>query len=799
MKIPYSWLKEYINLEELEVYDLAKRLTISGTEVSSIETAGGNIPGVVVGKIISVHKHLDTDKLTICNVDIGNGEVLSIVCGAPNIRKGILVPVATAGTKLPNGQTVKKTSIRGFESNGMICSKGELDYIDGSDEDGIWILDDELAHIGGDASSILDSIEYILNVEITANRGDMLGIVGFARECSVILEQRLSLPHVEEFDNIGGNIDIVIENSELCPKYVARLLSNVTVTDSPLWMQNRLKMCGTKSINNIVDVTNYVMHEYGQPIHAFDYDKIADKKIIVRNAVDGEKIILLDGKEVELKSDMLVIADSEKPIAIAGVMGGLETSITESTKNILIESAYFDDISVRCTSNALNIKTDASYHYERGVDYTLTVRALHRVVELITALDKNVQVVSHAKELNNKLFENKDILFDCDLVKRYLSLDITRLDIVSLFKKSGFDSYPFGVNSLKVDIPHHRKDLSIPVDLIEEIAKLHGYDNIATEIPKIKSNNVESDYYEISKLKHLMAFYGFWETKQYSMGYSGLYSKLGIDKETFINILNPLSKDLDILRPTTFAALMKTIAYNQSRRNKSGSIFELGNIFYKDMFGEYKEEKRLSAAIFGANTKKLWNTDSRPYDFFDLSGVLESMFDSLYAKEYKLIPKECDLFVLNQYAEISVFGEIIGYIGRVHPKILSIFGIIDNVFFFDINAKYLIRLVKEKCSAHYFNDMGKYPAVYRDLALVCDKNKEFADVLDDIKNFSPIIKEVYVVDRYVGNQIKAGKASIAISITYFNPTKTLKEDSVNKVEKELLEMLSQKYSIVIRG
>jgi len=799
MKIPYSWLKEYINLEDLEVYDFAKKLTIAGSEVSSIETAGGNIPGVVVGKIISVHKHSDADKLTVCNVDIGNGDILSIVCGAPNIKNNILVPVATAGTKLPNGQTVKKTSIRGFESNGMICSKKELEYIDGSDEDGIWILDDDLAHIGGDASSILDSIEYILNVEITANRGDMLGIVGFSRECSIILEKRLSLPNIEEFDSIGGNIDIVVENSELCYKYVARLLSNVTVTDSPLWMQNRLKMCGTKAVNNIVDITNYVMHEYGQPIHAFDYDKIADKRIIIRNAIDGEKIILLDGVEVELKSDMLVIADSEKAIAIAGVMGGLETSITESTKNILIESACFDDISVRCTSNTLNIKTDASYHFERGVDYTLTLKALHRAVELITSLDKNAQVVSHAKKLNNKLFEDRDILFDCDLVKRYLSLDITMLDIVSLFKKSGFDSYPFGVNSLKVTVPLYRKDLNIPVDLIEEIARLHGYDNIAAEIPKIKSNKIESDYYEISKLKHLMAFYGFWETKQYSMGYSGLYSKLGIDNKMFINILNPLSKDLDILRPTTFASLMKTIAYNQSRRNKSGSIFEVGNIFYKDAFGEYKEEKRLSAAIFGTNTKKLWNTDSRPYDFFDLSGALESMFDNLYAKEYKLIPKESDLFVLNQYAEISVFGETIGYIGRVHPKTLSIFGITDNVFFFDIDAKYLVRLIKEKCSVPYFNDMGKYPAVYRDLALVCDKNNDFADVLNDIKNFDSIIKEVSVVDRYVGNQIKEGEVSIAISIIYFNPNKTLKEDNVNKVEKELLEMLSQKYSIVIRS
>ena len=799
MKIPYSWLKEYINLEDIDVNDFAKKLTVAGSEVSSIDTAGGNIPGVVVGKVVSVHKHSDADRLTVCNVDIGNGDFLSIVCGAPNIQENILVPVATAGTKLPNGQTVKNTSIRGFESNGMICSKKELEYIDDSDEDGIWILDDTLAQVGGDASSILDSIEYILNIEITANRGDMLGIIGFARECSVVLGQRVSLPSVEEFSSIGGNIDITIENPDLCSKYVARLISNTTIIDSPLWMQNRLKACGIKSINNVVDATNYVMHEYGQPIHAFDYDKIVDKKIIIRNAVDGEKIILLDGKEVELKSDMLVIADSEKPIAIAGVMGGLETSITESTKNILVESACFDDISVRCTSSALGIKTDASYHFERGVDYKFTQPALNRVVELIMSLDKNAEIASHAKELNGKIPEDKHILFDCDLVKRYLSLDITRLDIVSLFKQSGFDSSAFGENSLKVDIPNYRRDLSIPVDLIEEIARLYGYDNIGTEIPKIKSNSVESDYYEISKLKHLMAFHGFWETKQYSMGFSGLYSKLGFNEEMFVNILNPLSSDLDILRPTTFASLMKTIAYNQSRRNKSGAIFEVGNVFYKNELGEYKEEKRLSATMFGSNSKKLWNNESRPYDFFDLSGVLESMLDNLNAKEYKLIVKENQLFVPNQYAEISIFGEIIGYIGRVHPKTLSIFNITDDVFFFDIDAKYLINILKEKSSSPYFNDMGKYPAVYRDLALVCDKNKEFADVLNDIKNFNSIIKEVYVVDRYVGDQMESGKASVAISITYFDSTKTLKENDVNRVEAELLEMLSKKYSIVIRS
>lgn len=803
MRIPYSWLKEYIDLEGVDPLEVGKKLTISGSEVSSIDTAGGDIPGVVVGRIVSTHKHPDVDRLIVCKVDIGDGELLSIVCGASNVADNILVPVAIVGAKLPNGQTIKRTSIRGFESSGMICSKSELNYIDensvSNEEDKIWVIAEGLVEIGTDISSLIDSVEYILNTEVTANRGDMLSILGFARECSVVLEKRLFMPHIATYDNVGGNIDIIVENTELCPKYCARLINNVTISPSPFWMQNRLKMCGIKPRNNIVDISNYVMLEYGQPTHVFDYDKIADKKITIRNARNDEKITLLDEREVMLKSDILIIADTEKPIAIAGVMGGLDTSITETTKSILVESAYFDSISVRCTSSSTGIKTDASYRFERGIDHTLTIKALNRVVELIVTLDKTSKIASHAKELNNKLFENRHILFDCDLIKKYLSLNITRLEIAALFKQSGLNSSPLGGNSLKVALPHHRQDLTISVDLVEEVARLHGYNNIETKIPRIKSNYIKSDYYEISKLKHLMAFYGFLETKQYSMGYSGLYSKLGMDENMFINVLNPLSQDLDILRPSTFPFLMKTIAYNQSRRNKSGAIFEVGNIFYKNKDGDYKEEKRLSAAIFGFTNKKLWNTDSRAYDFFDLSGVLESLLYAVSFSEYTLISEDHAWFVPKQHALISLFGEIIGYIGRVHPKILSMFDITDNVFFFDIDAKYLIKLVEEKASTPYFKDIGRYPAVYRDLALICDKNKEFANVLNAIKNFDPIIKDVSVADRYIGDQIDEGKSSIAISITYFDPNMTLKEEDVNKLESNLLAMLSEKYSIFLRS
>ncbi len=798
MKIPYTWLKEYISLEGISVEELAEKVTQAGTEIASIDTVDGDIPGVIIGKVLSLHKHPDSDKLAICKVDIGSGGILPIVCGAPNVVENILVPVATVGTKLPNGMTIKKTSKRGFESNGMICSKTELGYVDTATVDGIWVLDIDDSKIGLDISSVVNSVEYLFNAEITANRGDILSVIGFARECSVILERRVTIPTVESYDSKGGNIDIVVENADLCPKYIGRLIENITIAPSPEWMQNRLIMCGIKPINNIVDATNYVMLEYGQPMHAFDFDKVKGKKIIVRNARAGEKITLLDTTELELTEEMLVVADTENAIALAGVMGGLETSITDETKSVLIESAYFDSISVRRASSITNIKTDASYRFERGIDHTLTLQSLNRVVDLIITLNKDAKIVSRAKEINSKNFENRHIVFDCDLVKKYLSLELNRLEIVALLKYSGLNASALGGNSLKIDLPPHRQDLNISVDIVEEIARLHGYNNLKTTIPRIKSNYIESDYYKISNLKHLMASYGYLEVKHYSMGDSDIYSKLDMDKDSFINILSPLSQDLDILRPTTFASIMRTIAYNQTRRNKSGLIFEVGNIFYKTSDNNYIEEKRVTAAIFGQAVSKSWNKDARNFDFFDLSGTLEQFFSDVNASDYKLTPSEHKWFIPGQYAEVSIFGECVGYIGKVHPKINSIFDISNDVFLFDIDAKKIVNLIKDKGIDVQFHDMGKYPAVYRDLALICDRNMEFDKALNTIKKFNEIIQNVNVVDRYIGEQVEEGKCSVAISITYFDPKKTLKEEDVNSVEKDLLETLERDFSIALR-
>ena len=805
MKVPLSWLKEFVNLDDLTAEEIAKELTLAGSEISSIEKVGGDINGVIIGKVLSVRKHPDADKLSICEVNIGD-ETLSIVCGAPNVREGIFVPVALIGAKLPNGLTIKKASIRNVESNGMLCSRTELGYDEIEGIYGIWILDEEIDKAGLNADDILGKPlslivgngDYIFNVEITANRGDLISVIGFARECSLVLKKRVSVPQANTYDSAGGNIDITIENPKGCYKYTGRLIKNITVAPSPEWMQKKLRKCGVNPINNIVDITNYVMLEYGQPLHAYDFDKIKGGKIIVREAKNGEKIILLDGREVELSEEVLIIADEENPIGIAGVMGGDSTKIEETTKNILIESAYFDHIIVKKSSIATNTKTDASYRFERDIDHTATLPALNKAVDLIITLDSECKIASRAKEVNTKQFEITKIIFDCELVKRYLGLDMNRSEISSIFKRYDFNVSALGENSLKVEVPFYRHDLSIAEDLVEEIARVYGYNNISSNIPHIKCNPINTDYEEISLIKHKMASYGLYETKQYSMGDSSIFKRFGIDEEKFIKVVNPLTSEMDVLRPTALASLLNNVIYNQNHRHKNGALFEVGNIFYKDK-DKFVEEKRLSAVMFGLYQEKLWTKDARVYDFFDMSGVVEELLiKDLKCSDYNLIAKENNLFVPTISAEIVIFGEKIGIIGKLHPKILEIFDINTDVYYLDIDIRKTLKLIRERAKKLKLKDIGKYPAVFRDLALVCDNNIEFSKVIKAINKFSDIIQNVEVVDRYVGEQVEEGKQSIAISITYYDINKTLKEDEINSVESSLLEMLKNKFSINLR-
>ncbi len=805
MKIPYSWLSEYINLDGKTVQDVANILTLSGTEVLSVDKIGGSIPGVVVGKIVSTRKHPDADKLSICGVDIGGDNPVSIVCGAPNVELDIFVPVATVGSLLVNGVTIKKTTIRGFESNGMLCSKQELGFED--DSDGIWILDEASdEQIGASISTVVGTTDYVLDLDITTNRSDLLSILGIARECAVLYEKRITHADVKTYDSVGGNIDITIEDDS-CLRYSARMIYDVEIAPSPDWLVRRLNNCGVRSVNNVVDITNYILLEYGQPLHAFDLDKIEDKKIVVRKARDGEKLVAINGDTVNLNNEMLVIADSQKPIALAGVMGGLDSEITNETKNILIESANFEAISIRKSSKMAGIKSDASYRYERGVDIETTVLALNRAVDLILNITKSGKIASKVKDTIRKKQEKKSIVFDCTLTQKFLNLNMSVAELSKIFNRFSFPTANIGGTNLRVDIPSYRRDISIDMDLLEEVARIYGYNNIETTRPSIKSNFIKTDYSELSNIRHTMAGFGLHETKNYSITSSKLHKNIGFDESLFIHVLEPINSDCDILRPSAFASLINIISHNKKRNIQSAKFFELGNVFSKNVAASgddderYIERKLLSAAMYGDNIKKAWNESPRKTDIFDAIGIVEAFITkSMKIDGYRIEQKDNFLFRPSKSVDVFIGDERIGCIGQVHPKILREFDIKDDVFYFELEARKIISAVASKSASEYmYRDIGRYPSVYRDLALVCSKNVIFADVISGIKAISPIIKSITVLDRYEGQQVGEGKVSTAISIVYNDNTRTLKEEDINIAENSILEMLKDKFDITIRS
>ncbi|MEK6793851.1 MAG: phenylalanine--tRNA ligase subunit beta [Spirochaetota bacterium] len=791
MKIPLSWLKEYVDLENITPEMLSERLTLSGAEVSSLTRIGADIPGVIIGRIVSFEKHPNADKLSVCSVDLGRLGVKSIVCGAPNVKAEALVPVATVGTVFPNGLVIKKAKLRGVESSGMICSKAELGLEETSD--GIWLIDAPVEP--GDAiQSVLGGGDYVFEFEITPNRGDLLSVAGMAREAASVFDRRFVMPETKAFEHRTGNVDISIEDTTGCPRYSARMITGVRIGPSPRWMAERLERAGLRSINNVVDVTNYIMLEYGQPLHAFDLTKIEEKKIIVRRAKKGETITVIDGSTHTLSEDILLICDGKKPIAAAGIMGGANSEIDNNTKDILLESAFFDPVTVRKGSKMIGLKSDASYRFERGINPETTVMALNRAVELIIETAGG-EIASTAKDIYPSPFEPRTIVFNCDLVQKHLGVELSRSDVHAVFKRMGFMMANIGENSLKIEIPVYRPDLTAEIDLVEEIARLVGYNDIPSAMPRIASQKVENDYHAMLALSSYAASCGLTQTVHYSMTDSSLESRIGTDASRFIPVISPLSNEHDILRPGLFAGMMRTALHNRSRGKTGGAYFELGSVFTKDGDG-YSERKMLAALFIGTTDEKKWNNAERMYDFFDATGILESIIVKYLKRPgYGLTPSADPRFVPTVCARVNAAGKDIGVAGEVTPTIRKVFDIKERVFYFEIDALALLGMEGRTG----FNELWKFPPVYRDLALVLDRTTPFSSVIDAIRAFDTQIRDVSVVDVYEGDQVPAGKRSVAVAVVYNHPDKTLTAPEAEAIEKGALAMLEKKFGITLRS
>lgn len=798
MLIPIKWLREYVDIEDIETRELAEKLTMSGSHVDSIEQVDKGVKKVVVGKILEINPHPNADKLVITQIDIGE-DILQIVTGATNISENDYVPVALVGARLPDGTKIKKGKLRGEISKGMLCSANELgikeDLIPKELKDGIYILDEEFT-LGQDIRKALELEGEVIDFEITPNRPDCLSIIGMARETAATFSRKLKYPEIiiqNQIDNINNLINnIEIKNEKLCNRYYAKVVKNVKVKSSPMWLQRKLVESNIRPINNIVDITNYVMLELGQPIHAFDLDKIKGDKIIVRNANNDEKITTLDSVERKLSEDMLVISDVEKPIAVAGVMGGENTEVDSNTKNILIESANFDGRNIRLTAKGLGIRTDASAKYEKDLDSNISDQAGNRVCQLIEMIGAGDIV-----EGNIDIYPNKSDKINIELrpnkVNDMLGINLDTNDMIKIlndlelksFKKDGY---------IIATIPTFRSDITMETDLVEEIGRVYGFHNIESKpLVGVLTKGGKSLKREIEDyIKKSLTGMGINEITTYSFISPKAYDKINLPEDSLkrrnVKIKNPLGDDFSVMRTTLIPNTLQVLARNYKYGVNKAWSYEIGNIFIPksiDSKSLPQEIKNLTIGMYGES------------DFFYLKGILNNIFSLLGIEDVEYFVEENNnTFHPGRCASIMKGNHVLGIIGEVHPDVMNNYGLKQRTYITEIDLDiltYLTKLDRE------YKELPKYPSITRDIALVVDEEVLVKQIEDIVKeNSGDLVEEINLFDIYRGDQIPENKKSVAYSIVYRSRKKTLKDEEVSEVHQKIVEKLIDKLDASLR-
>ena len=798
MLLPVKWLKEYINTDK-DGRELADGLTLSGSHVESINSLNKGIEGVLVGKILTLEKHSDANKLWITNIDIGS-EVICIVTGATNINIGDYVPVATIGATLPGGVKIDKTDFRGVVSFGMLCSLKELGYnenvIPKEVKEGIFILDKEYP-LGANIVDVMGLNSDVIEFEITPNRPDCLSILGMARETAATFSIPLEEPIIiieNEMDNINEYIEEVKVESENCSRYYARVLKNVKIEPSPLWLQTRLMAAGIRPISNIVDITNFVMLEYGEPLHAFDLEKIHGKSIIVRQANENEKLLTLDEVERELNINDLVIADKEKPLAIAGVMGGFESEITNDTTMVLLEGANFNEKSIRLTSKKFNLRSEASNRFEKGIDPNLCNIAVDRVCQLAELIGAGIVVKDSIDIYNNKK-EEKAITLRPERVNMLLGIDITISEMVGYLNGLGLKSIcQEGI--IYTTIPTVRLDLNVEVDLIEEIGRLYGFHNIISKPLVGVLTRGEKPYARTieDKVKLNLVGLGFNEVMTYSFISPKAYDKINIKSDNplrnYIKLLNPLGEDYSVMRTTLIPTMLDLLSRNYNRGVESSYAFEIGNIFIAKSLPVVElptEKKILSIGFYGED------------DFFFLKESVNKVLKRLGIKDLSYIreEEEDESFHPGRTAKIIANGEEIGIIGEIHVDVLENYDIGKKVYISHLDFDKIVEITNLDIK---YKPLPKYPSTARDIAVVVKESVLVGDIENIIlKHGEGLIEKVELFDIYRGNQIEEGLKSIAFSIIYRSYEKTLTDEEVNKTLKNIITDLESSLDAKLRS
>ena len=798
MLISLNWLKKYIDLDGIEINEMENALTMIGQEVEKIEVLGENLENVVTAQIIEKEMHPDSDHLTICKVDNGK-EILQIVCGAPNHKAGDKVVLAQVGGKLAPDFVIKKGKIRGVESNGMLCSEEELNI--GKDSSGIMILPEDTP-VGVPMKEYLGINDTVFELEITPNRPDCLSHIGIARELGAYYSKEVKYPsfaiNSESSEKTADNISVEIEDSNLAKRYVARIIKNVTVKESPKWLKERVESIGIRSINNIVDASNFIMMELNQPNHTFDLDKIEGEKIVVRAGHENEKLVTLDEQERELNSDDIVISDGVKAVALGGVMGGQNSEITENTKNILLEVANFNSQNVRKTSRRLTLFSESSYRFERRVDEENAINVINRLANIIQEVAGG-EILEGAVDNYPVPYKKKTATLNFERLNRFVGKNIPRETVIGILTRLEIEVVDNG-ETLTLTAPTYRDDLENEQDYFEEVIRMYGFDNIENILPKLDiSEKPVIDTTKLStQVKLIAANAGLKEVINYSFVPKDAMEKIkytSVERENLIDLLRPITEDFVTLRPTLLYSLLKNAKENMNRNATNIRFFEVSRTFVKAE-ELAKEEVKLGIILAGENNKTLWNPKPVPYDFYDLKGIVEEIFTQLKFNNYMIKRSEQSQYHPGRSVDVFVGRELIGSFGEIHPDVLENFdlgktSVLVGEFNIDLIQKYIGKKIK-------YQGIVKYPAVPRDFAFVMREDILVGDVLKTIQKVDKKIEKVELFDIYQGAGVLPGMKSVAISVILRDKNKTLEEKEIVDISNKIVAKVEKDYGAVLR-
>ncbi len=805
MHVSYQWLKDYVEID-IDPQELAHRLTLAGLAVDVVEDLGADIEKVVTGRILKIEGHPNADKLVVCTVDVGQEETLQIVTGATNVKEGHVVPVALEGAKLAGGLQIKRSKLRGVESRGMLCSGQELGMesklLTADMAQGILILPEAVA-IGLDAKEVLGLNDSVLELDLTPNRGDALNMIGVARDVAAILKQELKIP-VPEFtegeEKVADLAKVDILDPELCRRYVARLVKGIKIGPSPIWLQNRLRAAGVRPISNIVDVTNYVMLELGQPLHAFDYDKLANHQIIVRRAKEDEKLVSLDNVERTLSPDMLAITDAAGPVAVAGVMGGLDSEVTDNTVNVLIEAAYFHPINVRRTSKALGLRSESSMRFEKGIDINGCLRAANRAAELMQQLAGGTVVAGVIDNFPSPITE-KTIQLRPTRVNWVLGVEIPRQDMLEIMQRLQFRVQEQG-EDLLVTVPTFRPDITGEWDLVEEVARLYGINRIPETLPTGNSTQgARTAEQQLNwQMREVMTGCGFYEVVTYSFVHPRVFDLMNLPADSkFRNVVrlqNPLSEEQSVMRTVLVPSLLEILQRNLNRRVQNGAIFEIARVFYPVEGQPLPEEVPVLAAVAIGSTPKTWNQPARPMDFFYIKGVTEQLLESLGVIDATFSRHQDPSFHPGRCAKIEVNGELLGVVGELHPNVNENYDLPGRAVAMKLDLKVLQatqRPVKQ------YQGLTKFPVVERDLAVLVKQEVAASEMLAIIaKAGGDLLKITDIFDVYQGTQVPEGFKSVAFSMKFQASDRTLTDEEINDKMQRIIKSLTAQTGAELR-